>query len=453
MSHHAIVNARIVRPNGIVFGTILYNEDGKIVSIIEQKARQVIKEDETERIIDAKGAYAVPGGVDGHVHFGGFGETLIADDFYQGSLAALAGGTTTVVDFCEPIFGETASACIEKRKQEAKIAAVDYAFHFVWTKEYKKQMEELPFIEKEGISNFKLFTVYENTDLTVEEIEEILRSLKKEGKNYSFLIHAEEKQLIESKEKEYINHEKEMIYLAKSRPARSEESMVEKLYVLSQQMRSKICIAHTSAKGSVLQIHGSNKEHICLETCPHYLAFTQDKLKGRGGEFYTMTPPLRKEEDREALWNGILEGDIAMFSTDHCPYHKIDKVGKDWNRVPCGVDGVQVRMIYLFSEGVVKRKLSMSDYVKLTSENAAKFYGFYPRKGCLKAGSDADIVLILEEETTDYGIDTCKGNIDYTIYEKSRFRGKITRVVKSGKTVYDGSNMYATQGMGFYIPT
>lgn len=451
MSYKAVINARIVTPQKVINGTILYKAD-KIVKILEEAGADVY---ETEEVLDAGGAYAVPGGIDAHVHLGGFGDIPIADDFYSGSLGALSGGTTTVIDFCEPAKDESVRHCIEKRKKEAEKSAVDYAFHFVFTRDYKSQLRELDYIESEGISNFKLFTVYENTDLTVKEIEEILKQVRKlsdKSDVYTFLIHAEDKKVIESMEEKVEDlDESDMLLLAKTRPNCAEASAAREMKRLASETREAICIAHASAKETLELAFESDSIPFLLETCPHYLEFTQDKLKGEDGELYTMVPPLRKKEDQERLWDAIMKGQISIFSTDHCPYSKRNKSGKTWKTVPCGVDGIQIRMLYLFSEGVKKRGLSMRDYVRLTSENPAKFYHMFPGKGCLAAGSDADIVLISEEENTEITIDSMKGKIDHTIYEGKNFSGRIRAVIKSGKTVYQKGKLYAAEGTGNYI--
>lgn len=157
-------------------------------------------------------------------------------------------------------------------------------------------------------------------------------------------------------------------------------------------------------------------EGFLLETCPHYLEFTDEKLKGEQGALYTMTPPLRKQKDTDLLW-----------------------------------DGIQTRMLYLFSEGVKKRGLSMKRFVELTSENAARFYHRYPQKGCIQPGSDADLVLITEKENTKIHVENRKSNLDYTIYEGKQLEGKIQIVIKSGQTVYKNGKLNAEKGSGKYL--
>lgn len=452
MPLRAIRNARIVTPEGTLRGAVVYDDrSGKITAVIDERETDAALPADS---LDARGGYLVPGGVDGHVHLGGFGEIPIADDFDQGSRAALAGGTTTVVDFCEPVAGQSAADCIARRKREAQASSVDYTFHFVLSEEYRRQLADIDTVYREGIGTLKLFTIYENTTLSVESIREIFGFFAARGEHPTFLIHAEEPEAISRLRAVADGESRDMRLLASTRPARTEYEMVRTLCQIARETGTRICIAHTSTAGAVeVKRAWRGEENFLLETCPHYLAFTDEKLGGENGALYTMTPPLRQERDRQALWGGIEDGGIAMLCTDHCPYHESDKRNRGFARVPCGVDGIQSRMLYLFSEGVVKRNLSLRRYVELTAENAAKFYGLYPRKGCIRPGSDADLVLIDPDAVTEWRLDRCHGKIDYTIYEGMRFQGGIAAVIRRGETVYDGTQLRVTEGTGQFLPT
>jgi len=450
VSCKAIRNARIITPTGEVRGAVVYDEvTGTITAVLDQKTAGELGALPTD-CLDARGGYVVPGGVDGHVHLGGFGEISIADDFYQGSRAALAGGTTTVVDFCEPKPDESAAHCIAVRKQEAQNSAADYAFHFVLSEEYREQLANIDAIYAEGIRNFKLFTIYENTTLSMENIREIFHFFSARGERPPFLIHAEEPEEIARLRAEQNEHSADMRLLAATRPAHTEICMVRALRQAALETGMRVCIAHTTTAGAVEEKRGDTSDFL-LETCPHYLAFTEEKLVGESGALYIMTPPLRTEGDRLALWEGMKDGRIAMLSTDHCPYHRADKLGRGFTRVPCGVDGIQTRMLYLFSEGVLRRGMSLRRYVELTSENAAKFYGLYPRKGCIQPGSDADLVVLESDGLTQWNLERCEGSVDYTIYNGMTFQGEIAAVVRRGKTVYDEERLNAPKGSGQFL--
>lgn len=285
MSEQAIINAKIVTPDEIFRGCVIYDDHtGKIKAV----QKELPSDFPQENVTDAEESWVVPGGFDAHVHLEGFGEILIEDDFYTGSLGALAGGTTTVIDFCESEKGESPSHCIEKRMQEAKASAVDYAFHFVITRDYERQLEELQKILDYGITDFKLFTVYDNTELTMKEIEYVIKELygKIPDKNkITFLVHAEEKDIIE-KQKKQVKNPSDMSMLAFTRPDISERKAVEQLQKIAENTGVNLCIAHTSAGATVAlqseqRTAGKHTEGFLLETCPHYLEFTDEKLEGK----------------------------------------------------------------------------------------------------------------------------------------------------------------------------
>ena len=403
------------------------------------------------RIIDAAGQYVLPGGVDGHVHFGNTDEVPIADDFFTGSLAALAGGTTTVVDFCEPPPGADPLACIEGRKAFAKDSAVDYALHYSFTENYRQELPRIPEILAAGISAFKVYTVYPNMTLQPGDLYCIMEAVAGRG---TLLVHAEENSLIECMKEWYRTGKEDMTALALTRPNLSEQMAVEAAAAAAKLAGAKICIAHVSCKETVeilaRERRAGNRDFI-LESCPHYMQFTSEKLSGPEGALYTMNPPLRSRADADRLMDAVLGEEISILSTDHCPFLKSHKLGKTYDTVPCGVDGVQIRLPYYFSEAVLKRGLSMDAFIRLTSTNAAKFYGLYPRKGSIAVGSDADLVFFDPEGSWTYGTDTQAGAADYSIYEGLRLRGRCTRTIKGGRTVMENGIVSAQKGGGRFL--
>lgn len=457
-----IINARIVTPDDEVFGTAEINQ-GIITDIIPQE-KNVSREDPC--VFDARGAYLVPGGIDAHVHFGGFGPPKIADTFETGSRAALSGGTTTVMDFCESEAGESPEHCIDRRMKDAETSYCDYRFHFVLTKDYRRQLDQLDYLRSRGIRDYKLFTVYDNTDLTYDQIGDIFQTMK-DDPPATFLVHAEDPEIIrqsEEKIRKSPHDEHDMLLHAVSRPARAEAEAVRKILQLASEHPVSVCIAHVSA-GETLEImdqvppalsHDIEDGRSCrflFESCPHYFEFQQDRLSGEEGNLFVMTPPLRKAEDSRRLWEGLSNGRISILSTDHCPYHIPDLTGKNWDQIPCGVDGTGIRMLYFYSEGVVKRGLSMRQYVRLTSENAARFYHLYPKKGAIAPGSDADLTLIDPEGQSliHTGTDPLGCGIDHSIYEKKQLSGIITAVFKGGVLAFDGRDVLTKPGSGRYL--
>lgn len=450
MAVTAVVNGVVVTECSESAATLIM-KDGKIFAILSPDADLHTLFGELE-IIDAEGQYVVPGGVDGHVHFGGFGDIPIMDDFYTGSRAALAGGTTTVVDFCAPQIGEDPLACVRRRKEAGKEAAVDFALHYSFTESYREELKRLPDIYAEGILAFKAYTYYPNISLQPGDFQTIMECIHGRG---TLLVHAEEKSIIDCLKERYASEKSDLSALFFTRPNVSEQIAVESILAIAKQTGTEICIAHASSKETVAimrreNIAGTMNFHI--ESCPHYMEFTREKMEGDEGALFTINPPLREQADADSLKQAMANGEIDILSTDHCPYSKKDKSGKTYLTVPCGVDGVQTRMQYCFSEAVVKRGTSMRDFVRMTSANAAKYYGLYPRKGTISVGSDADLAFFdLNAQEWIYEMDAVAGATDYSIFEGVKFRGKCTCTIKGGRIVMKDGVVTAERGSGAFL--
>ena len=406
------------------------------------------------RIIDADGQYIVPGGVDGHVHFGGFGTIPIMDDFYTGSWAALAGGTTTVVDFCEPKEGEEPLTCIAERKEAGRASAVDYALHYTFTENWRRELECLPDILDEGIRNFKAYTYYPNTSLLPGDFRCIMERIHDQG---SLLVHAEEKSIIDRMRETYSGDVSDMRAISWTRPNISEQIAVESVLTIAKETGTRLCIAHASTSEAVAvrkREKAAGNDRFFLESCPHYMQFTVENMKGPEGALFTINPPLRSRKDADCLKDALANEDISILSTDHCPYSKSDKKqAGDYTAVPCGVDGVQTRMMYAFSEEVLKRGMSMPAFVRVTSTNAAKFYGLFPRKGTIAPGSDADLAFFdpTAEEWT-YSMKNVAGATDYSVFDGFRLKGRCTCTIRRGEVVMKDGEVLAERGSGQYLP-
>jgi len=447
----AVVNGKIVTESAVTEGTLILDEGVIRAFLSPQSDYRAMYPGCT--VIDADGQFVVPGGVDGHVHFGGFGTIPIADDFVTGSRAALAGGTTTVVDFCEPAVGQDPIDCIRERKEMAKDSMVDFALHFTFTENYREELPRIDEILSEGITAFKGYTFYPNTSLLPGDFLRIMETIHDQG---TLLVHAEEKSIIDCMKERYTGPRENMQALSLTRPNLSEQIAVETVLAIAKKTGTRLCIAHVSS-GETAEIKARERaagtRNFFLETCPHYLRFTRSDLEGEQGALYTMNPPLRGQEDTERLMQAILNEEISLLSTDHCPYSSRYKLGADYETVPCGVDGVQTRMPYLFSEGVLKRGLSMEAFVRLTSANPAKFYGLYPRKGTIQVGSDADLSFFDAKPAGTYSLDAVAGATDYSIFEGIPFSGKCTGTIKGGCLVMKDGKVLAESGGGSFLFT
>ena len=449
----AVINGIVVTEASQGPATLILSA-GKISAILDPETDPKALYPDCE-IIDAAGQYVVPGGVDGHVHFGAFSATPQADDFATGSRAALVGGTTTVVDFAQPNPGETPIEAIRRYKAMGDNSMVDFTFHLTLTEDYLKELPMLDQVAEEGITSFKCYTYYPHITLKPGDFRAVMEKIHDRG---VLLVHAEEKSIIDNMKEQYPPKEGEYLPLSLTRPGISEQVAVEELLAIAKETDTDLCIAHTSAHQTIPikqreAAAGNKKFH--LETCPHYAMFTREKLKGENGALFTMNPPLRGQEDADALMQAIVNEDIDFVSTDHCVYSVFYKTDHtSYATVPCGVDGVQMRLPFVFSEGVLKRGLSMQAFVRLTATNAAKFYNLYPRKGTIAVGSDADLVFLDPDAPEEiYTKEKIAGATDYTIFEGVPFAGRVTCTIKGGEVAMKDGKVLAEEGSGKFVFT
>ena len=455
MPDKAIVNGKAVLPGGACECSIVMGEEGRIKAILDPASP--INSAECE-IVDAKDCIIFPGGIDAHVHLvDGYDDMPVhpADNCYTGTMAALAGGTTTIVDFVcsSQEKKESPKEIIVRRKEQASNCVADYAFRYTFTQRYEQELKELDIIVKEGITSFKVFTYYDDTLLDRGAIGEIMESVKDIG---VIKIHSEAPDIIDIMEKRADGRgDKGIVQHSLTRPNIAELLSVRDMIALHKLTGAKICIAHTSAGETLAEKEKEilQGDSFFVETCPHYMEFTRDRMCGKDGELYTMAPPLRSRNDADALWEGALNGTVDFIATDHCPFLKSEKWACDGNyhNVPYGVDGIQSRMHYMFSEGVMKRGMPLERFANLTAANPAKLYNMYPQKGCIAPGSDADLVIIDPNEKWIYTNKDIVGDCDYSVYDGMEFQGRIKKVFSRGELVYDNGRVNAKKGRGKFV--
>lgn len=369
-------------------------EKEKIIEIGEN-----LKEDGS--FIDLKGAYVVPGGIDVHTHFNIDVGVISADDFQSGSMAALAGGTTTIID--HPGFGPKGcnlEYMIDKYMDYAKNSLCDYSFHGVFQEVDKNSFKELEKLKKRGINSFKIYLTYSFK----QEDEDIIKVFQY-AKNLDMIVavHAENDSIISFFKKKYMEERKgKAIYHAYSRPSYSEAEAVSRLIRLAETVEfEKLYFVHISSKESLDEIIQAKLRgrKFWVETCTQYLYLNELNYLEDGGEKYILSPPLRKEEDIKALWKGIDKNYIDIIATDHCSFsleQKRDGINEFW-KCPNGIPGVQERVLLIFSE-FLKGKLSVEKYLNLTSKKPAEIFGMSSRKGSIEIGKDADLVIFKEKK-------------------------------------------------------
>ncbi len=435
----------------------IFVTDGKI-GAVGKNLDDHFHADET---IDADGLYVFPGGVDPHTHLDlPFMGTFSADDFETGTLAGLYGGTTSIVDLAIQSRGDTLANGIAQWQEKARGKAVgDYSFHCGIAEFNPAVKEEIPkVIFEEGITSFKVFMAYKGA-LMVDD--GVLMGMLAETRKHGGIItvHAENGEvvvaMVEKCRREGNMEPKD--HLA-AHPAETEAEAAGRIMDLARYSDGRVYIVHTSCRQVLERVYRNyhRDQRVYVETCPQYLllddsVYYQPDFEGAK---YVMSPPLRKKDDREALWYGLQAGHIQTVGTDHCPFNFVGQkdIGKgDFTKIPNGAGGIEHRMELMFSEGVLKDRITMHRYVEVLCTNAAVIFGL-DTKGSLAVGKDADIVLFDPNETHTISAKTHHHNVDNSIYEGWKVTGKVKTVLLNGKiAIRDGKADEIEKGQGRFL--
>lgn len=449
-----IKNGRIATDSQVFKGDILI-ENGIIAAIGDTLS------DPDAEILDASEKYVLPGAVDVHTHMDlQAGKYRAVDDFYTGTVAAACGGTTSIVDHMA--FGPKGCSLWHQVEEYHRLAdgnaVVDYGFHGVIqhvTPSVLKEMEEIS--DNEGITSFKIYMTYDFM-LKDDEIYQVLKKAKEAG--IVIAVHCENDGVLNYLRKTYVEQGlTQPKYHPLSRPARCEAEAINRmLHLAAMAGEAPLYIVHLSSKEGLLEIQkakASHQKHFAVETCTQYLTLTdsfyQDDQEGLKA---IMSPPLRKEEDTQALWQALKDDVIDVVATDHCPFlFAGDKQAgaKDFTSCPNGAPGVEERLRVLFSEGVMKGRITLPQMVKYLCTNPCRMYGLYPQKGTLLPGSDADIVILDPTKSRVLTHTDMHGACDYTCYEGWKVKGDIELVMLRGNVIVKDNHFLGEKGCGNYL--
>jgi len=425
-----IKNARIVNPFSTFWGDIAI-KNGKI-QVIGQGLDLVAK-----TIIDAENNYVLPGLIDPHVHLHlPIKDTFSSDDFISGSIAALYGGVTTIIDFTNQKPGTSLLKSFQNRLSEiSENSHCDYSLHSVinsWQESYSSEIETL---FHEGINSFKFFMYAKGEG---ERWDDALHlKLQRKLKNKGMLIlHAENKHIIDELTEELVNNGNlSVLDHAKSRPPIVEEEAINRATCIAEYSDSTAMILHLSSEKGLEAVRHARKKHVKLmaETCPQYLILDDSIYSRLNGFLFATCPPVRKKTDCNALWKGLADGSISIISTDHCPFRRTDKEkwGKDFRNMYFGIPGIETTLSLIFTYGVLKNKIDINTLVRLTSYNASKIYNMNS-KGSIEIGKDADLVIFDPNKEWTISPDILHMNCSYNPFSGMKVNGNIKKVFLRG---------------------
>ena len=417
-----------------------------------------------ERMIEAEGQLVLPGGIEAHCHIEQESSTRImtADDFYSGSVSAAFGGNTTFIPFAAQHRGQNLRDVIKTAHDRAgPKSVIDYAFHLIISDPTENVLwQELPALIMEGYSSFKVYMTYEMLKINDHQMLDVLSIARQHGA--MTMVHAENNDVINWLSERLLNGG----YVAPKYHAVSHNSIAEseasrRAIDLARLTDAKLLIVHVSAPEAANAILKARNQGLPIygETCPQYLFLTADDLdrEGMEGAKFCCSPPPRDKAGQDAIWLGLTNDTFQVFSSDHAPY-RYDETGKfnagpnpTFKKIANGVPGIETRMPLLFSEGVRKGRLSLNQFVALTSTNAAKIYGLHPRKGTIAIGSDADIAIWDPNWERVISTAILHDNMDYTPYDGMEITGWPRTVINQGRVVVYNETLQVERGSGSFL--
>ncbi|WP_298033733.1 dihydropyrimidinase [uncultured Dysosmobacter sp.] len=412
-----------------------------------------------DRVVDVTGCLLFPGFIDAHTHFDlDVCNTTTADDFYTGSRAALRGGTTTIIDFACPNKGESLHYGLDlwHKKADGRTFC-DYGFHMTIDDWNESIRAELPDMFARGVSSFKMYMTYPAMMVGDRDMYWALKELKTLGGICG--VHCENAGVIDG----MIAERKNAGQLSPAchpltRPPYLEAEAVSRLLRIAQAAEAPVVIVHLTNQEALNEVrHARDRgQKVFVETCPQYLLlddsvyFNEDYSQAAR---YVCAPPIREKGQQEALWKALRRGDIQTISTDHCSFTLTQKdMGQeDFTKIPGGLPGVETRGELIYSYGVAKKRVSLGRMVRALSENPAKLYGLFPRKGQLRLGSDADIVVYDPGASHVIRADDYVANVDYNPYEGFVTVGGIRQVWLRGSLAVEDGRVLDETPQGRYM--
>lgn len=430
-------------------------QDGRIVAVGEGLSAPA-----GATVVDAGGQYVMPGGIDPHTHMQlPFMGTVTMDDFFTGTAAGLAGGTTSIIDFVIPDPQENILDAYKKWRGWAEKSASDYSFHVAitwWSEQVRRDMGTL--VNEEGVNSFKHFMAYKNAIMCDDET--LVNSFKRALELGAMpTVHAENGELVYLLQKTV----SEMGIKGPeghplSRPPMVEAEAANRAIAIADVLGVPIYVVHVSCAESAEAIARARArgQRVYGEVLAGHLVL--DDSVYRHPDFasaaaHVMSPPFRPKGHQETLWRGLQSGNLHTTATDHCTFCAAQKAaGKDdFSKIPNGCGGVEERLAVIWDEGVNTGRLTPSEFVAVTSANTAKLFNIYPQKGSVSVGADADLVVWDPAGTKTLSVKTQHSKGDFNIFEGRTVKGIASHTLSQGELVYVKGELRAVRGKGRYI--
>jgi dihydropyrimidinase len=444
----AIVGATVVTPSAVAPAD---------VGVIAEKIASIAPPGALEpawRTIDAREMLLIPGAVDPHTHLDAeMFRMHTIDDFESGTAAAAAGGVTTIVDYAFQPQGGSLADAIEKWNAKARgRAIIDYGFHVAILDPSPESIAEIPRIVERGVTSFKIFMMQGFE----ARARDFLRAFKAAGESGALLaIHAEDEHLIGFCTERLLAAGNEGVqHFAASRPPLSEAAAVRRALAMTELSDAAAYFVHLSSREAVDEVRRARARGrvVLAETRPIYLYLTEERFLEPNGARYVGYPPLRSAEHRDALWSALADGTIDVVATDHCSWTLERKVSASrFTRMPPGMSNLETLVPMLYSEGVAKGRITISRWVDLTSTNAAKIFGLYPRKGAIVEGADADLVVFDPNRRVTINSAEMHSRADYDPFEGFEVTGWPTMTISRGVPIVINRKVEAPAGRGDFI--
>ncbi len=412
------------------------------------------------RVIDAGGAYVMPGGIDPHTHMQlPFMGTVASEDFFTGTSAAAAGGTTTIIDFVIPDPKENILAAYKKWRGWAEKSAADYSLHVAitwWDDSVHADMGTL--VKDHGVSSFKHFMAYKGAIMCDDEV--LVNSFTRARELGALCtVHAENGELVFRLQKEIFERgitgpEGHPL----SRPPEVEGEAANRALRIAEVLGVPLYLVHTSCIDALEAVTRAKLEgqRVFAEVLAQHLLIDESVYRNtdwNAAAHYVMSPPFRSKEHQAALWRGLQSGVLQTTATDHCCFCTPQKQAgvDDFRKIPNGTNGVEDRMGVLWHHGVRTGRLTPSEFVGVTSTNAARIFNMHPKKGAIAVGADADIVVWDPQKSRTISAKTHHQNIDFNIYEGMTVVGNAAVTLSRGRVLWENDKLQTEKGWGKYV--